>query len=223
MNKFWLPVILGALLFFSCASPPTRMILNLPSISEETEPPRDYIILDYKNKTRGEAIPEWVSLWLDSGVQGVEALNAYNGRFVFVHRNEGNNFNALTLWQNNFLPDLDFPRIAASRIEGRFSASVVYPDEEYGDFFEILIRAASDASWTGAVREDDFWVQKRYLPNDDEPESENFEFLILVSIAKSNFASQLDELFQKINPNPPPTEAQIAAANRVKDHFYEGF
>ena len=223
MNKFRLLFILGIVSFTSCINRPARMILNLPFEPEVIQAPREYEILNYKNKTRGEAIPEWVNLWLDSGVHGVEALGAFNDRFVFVHRNEGNSFNALALWQDNFLPELDFPRMAASRIEARFSASVAYPDEEYGDFFQILIRAASDASWTGAVNEDDFWVLKKYLPGDDEPESESWEFVILVTIKKSDFTSQLDAIFQKVSPDPPPTDAQIAAANRVKDHFFEGF
>ena len=223
MNKFLLPVIMGAALLFSCTSPPARMILNLPAIPEETVAPREYIILDYKNKAGGEAIPQWVNLWLDLGVHGVEALNAYNDRFAFVKRNEGNSFSALTLWKNNFLLEMDFPRMAASRIEARFSTAVAYPDEEYGDFFHILIRAASDASWTGAFIEDDFWLLKKYLPSDDEPERENWEYIILVSMRKTDFTSQLDEIFQRVNPDSPPTEAQIAATNHVKEHFFEGF
>ena len=218
-------IILGAVFITSCKSEPIKqvLILNLPFEPEAVEAPREYEILDYKNKIRGEPLPEWVSRWLDSDVHGVEAQSSYDGRFVFVHRNEGNSFNALTLWVENFSPERDFPRMAASRIEARFSSSVVYPDEEYGDFFEILIRAASDAAWTGAVKEDDFWLHKKYLPHEGEPERESREFLILVTIEKPRFTTQLNAIFQTVNPNPPPTEAQIAAANRVKDRFYEGF
>ena len=223
MKIYLLPFILGALLFASCRNEPARMILNLPFEPEKVQAPRDYEILDYKNKAGGEAIPEWVSLWLDSGVRGVENLDAFSDRFVFVHRNEGNNFNALGLWKDNFLPELDFPRLAASRIEARFSRSVVYPDEEYGDFFEILVRSASEALWTGAINEGDFWIQKKYLPYEDEGERECWEFLILVTIEKTDFTSQLNAIFEKIDPNPPPTKEQIAAFNHVKDHFFEGF
>ena len=215
--------ILGAILLTSCFNKPARMILHLPYEPEEIQTPRSYEILDYKNKAGGGAIPEWVNIWLDSGLHGVENSSAFRDRFVFIHRNEGNNFNAISLWNDNFSTELDFPRLAASRIEARFSASVVYPDEEYGDFFEILVRAASDAPWTGAVGEADFWILKKYLPYEDEPETESWEFLILVTIGKSDFTSQLNAIYQKIDPNPPPTKEQFAAISRVKDHFFEGF
>ena len=215
--------MLGAILLTSCFNRPRRMILDLPFEPEEIQAPRDYEILDYKNKTKGEIIPEWVNLWLESGISEIENLYVFSDCFVFIHRNEGNNFNALNLWNNNFSPVLDFPRLAASRIEARFSTSITYPDEVYGDFFEILVRAASDAPWTGATKEGDFWILKKYLPYEDEPETESWEFLILVIIEKSNFTSQLNTIFEKINPKSPPTKEQLAAIDQVKNNFYEGF
>jgi hypothetical protein len=169
----------------------------------------------------GEAIPEWVNIYFNSGLREVETLKTYQGSYVFVHKNEGNNFNALQLWKDNFSAELDFPRLAAARIEARFS--VPYPDEEYGAFYEALIRAASDASWTGAVRGDDFWVRKRYPPNETEDEQESWEFLVLVTIEKSLFSSQLEKIFKNINPLPPPDGKQIAAFNQVKEQFFEKF
>jgi len=151
----------------------------------------------------------------------VEALKAYQDSYVFVKKNEGNNFNALQLWKDNFSTELDFPRLAATRIEARFS--VPYPDIEYGAFYEELIRTASDASWTDATIKDDFWIRKKYLPSETESEQENWEFLILVTIGKPDFSSQLKTIFEKINPNPPPDQNQVVAINLVKDHFYDKF
>ena len=231
MNKFWLPVntlfgcaILGAFLFASCVNQQIKPpVLNLPPKPESSGAKREYNILDYKNKSRGETVPEWFSLWQNSGVHGIETMDNYNNRFVFIRSSEGNSFNALNLWKDNFSPELDFPRMAASRIEERFSAGIPFPDEEYGGFYEALVRAASDATWMGAVKADDFWIRKKNLPTEDEGESENWEFLILVTMEKSRFTSQLDLVFEKVNPNSTPTVEQIAAINRVKDHFFEGF
>jgi hypothetical protein len=224
MNKFLPSLILGAAVLFSCISGSGRRVFELPPIPEEVKiPPRVFAIIDYKNKTGGEAIPEWVNLYLNSGLRGVETLKAYEDSYVFVHKNEGNNFNALLLWKDNFSAELDFPRLAASRIEARFSAGVSYPDEEYGLFYESLIRAASDASWTGAVMVDDFWIRIKYLANETEDEQENWEFLVLVTMEKTRFSSQMEKVFENINPIPPPNANQIAAANRVKENFFEGF
>jgi hypothetical protein len=221
MNRFLIPLILGAVFLSSCITDSGRRPYELPVIPEEKKAPRTFTIIDYKNKNSGEVIPEWVNLYFDSGLREVEALKAYQDSYAFVHRNEGNNFNALQLWKDNFSAELDFPRVAAARIEARFS--VPYPDEEYGSFYEELIRAASDASWAGAITKDDFWIYKRDPPNETESERESWEFLILVTMEKSRFSSQLKTVFEKINPIPPPTENQIAAANRVKEQFFEKF
>jgi len=223
MNKALVCLVLGGLFLSSCVTNTGRQAYELPEISEEIKTPRTFTIIDYKNKATGGTVPEWVNRYLNSGLRDVEALRTYQGNYVFVHRNEGNNFNALQLWKDNFSVDLDFPRLAAVRIEARFSAAVSYPDETYGAFYEALIRAASDASWTGAITRDDFWIRKKNHANETEGEQENLEFLILVAIEKSSFSSQLGKIFENINPVPPPTQNQIAAINRVKERFFETF
>jgi len=125
---------------------------------------------------------------------------------------------------NGFSPELDFPRLVASRIGQRFSrVAVLYPDDEYGAFYEAIIRDASDTVWPGAMMADDFWILKRYLPGESEPENESWEFLILVTIGKRNFDTQLNLLFDRVVPYPPLTAEQITAVDRVKVSFYEGF
>ena len=224
-----LSAILSAALFASCTGTPVRQIVKPPETPRSAPSPAEkpvvpsYTIMDYKYKTDGRNMPEWVSFYFEGGLRKVESLGAYEGCYVFISRSEGNSFNALNHWKDGFSPELDFPRLAAARIETRFSAAVPYPDEEYGSFFEALIRTASDAPWTGAVREDDFWVRLKISSGDDEPEIETWGFLILVTIEKTLFASQLNALFQNIKPNPQPSRNQITAANRVKDRFFEGF
>ena len=235
MNRILFSAFLAAVLFTSCANRPAKRVQTPAEISPAIETPESYIITDYKNKSSGGKIPEWVTLWLEGGADKVEALDAYQDRYVFVGRNEGNNFNALTQWAEGFSPELDFPRLAASRIEARFSSGVSFPDDVYGAFFEALIRAASDALWTGAVREDDFWILREFPPPGQNPENPDsppegpppargsWEFLILVTMGKTLFASQFDTVFQSAKPSPLPSKDQIAAAVRVKDRFYEGF
>ena len=239
MNRTLLSVILVALLFTSCTSEPGKQVPKTSETSETVKPPKPYIITDYKNKASGGSIPEWVTLWLEDDLKELEALDAYKDRFVFISRNEGNNFNALTQWTERFSPELDFPRMAAARIEARFLSTTSTPDKEYGSFFISLIRTASDAPWDGAHKEDYFWFRRKYfLTGDGLPYGaavpggnvisggnvkEPWEFLILVTIEKPLFASQLDAVFQNTKPSPPPTTEQTNAATRIKEHFFEGF
>jgi hypothetical protein len=226
MNRFFFPAILGAVLFVSCAGIQGRQggqIDSPPETIEIVDTPESFIITDFRNYSGGGFIPEWVSRYLDGGVREHEAMDEYQGFHVFVSRNEGTNFNALKLWTDGFSPELDFPRLAAARIEARFGSSVPHPGNEYGAFYESLVRTASDFQWTGMWKEDDFWIRRQYPGGEEEDERETWEFLILVIIEKNLFASQLDTVFKDINPSPQPSKDQITAANRVKDRFFEGF
>ena len=231
MNRILLAATLGAALFASCAGGAATQFQSFAETAQTAETPGSFIITDYKNMSSGGTIPEWVSSWLDGGSAELETLDAYRTRYTFVARCEGNNFNALTQWNGGFSPELDFPRLAAARIEARFSSTVPLPDNEYGSFYEALIRAASDAAWTGAVREDDFWIRRKFYSaqnqdqneNQDSQVNESWEFLVLVTIDKTLFASQLNAVFQSIKASPQPSKVQIAAANRVKDRFFDGF
>ena len=232
----------------SCRSDAAGMTAGPPVAPDAAQRTAAYTITDYKNKAGGGAIPGWVRFWLDSAERGVENLDAYRDRYAFVARNEANNFNALNLWKDGFSAELDFPRLAAARIEARFSSAVPNPDASYGAFFEALIRAASDFPWTGAVRVDDFWILRRFDPDEGPSgyagedsitesvasdgsiasggsvrETENWEMLILVTIERFIFESQLDRVFQSVNPEPPPSRDQRAVINRVKDRFFDGF
>ena len=177
-------------------------------------------------------MPEWAASWLSGGVHAVETLEEFYGRHVFIGRNEGNNFNALTQWAEWFSPELDFPRLAAARIEARFLSGVTVPDHEYGAFFVTLIRAASNTTWAGAVKQDIFWIRREFYPSENDfpaaneifpAITEDWEFLILVTMDSEIFAAQLNSVFSGVNPNPTPTRDQIAAANRVMENFFEGF
>ena len=233
MNKiplFAIPVVL--MFASSCTTDSDRRTQAADEIPGIIEIRRPFTITDFKDKAEGGSMPEWVNRWLEGGVSAVEALDVHEGRRVFIGRNEGNNFNALRQWAEWFLPDLDFPRLAAARIEARFLSGVSRPDTEYGAFFVSLIRAASDTLWVGAIKEDYFWIRREFYPVEDAfPETgeasslveEDWEFLILVTIDEALFASQLDTVFRNVHPSPQPTRDQLAAANRVKDQFFDGF
>ena len=234
MNKIVLSAIPALLLLSACVSEADRHIQAPPETPEVLEIPRLFTIIDFKNKAEGQSMPEWVNHWLEGGERAVEALGIYEGRHVFISQSAGGNFNALTQWAAWFSTELDFPRLAAARIESRFLSGVSHPDHVYGPFFVTLIRAASDAPWTGAVKEDHFWIHRKFYPVEDEydfPEAndatplleEDWKFLILVTIDEALFASQLDAVFRSIQPTPPPTRDQVSAANRVIERFFDGF
>jgi len=203
----------------SCQTEADRQI-PLPEDSILIEEFFPYTLLDFQGKAEGANIPGWVDLWLSGGVRLVEAADAHEASYVFVIHNEGANFAALQQWADSFSPDLDFPRFAVQRVRQRLLSGIPHPDVAYGDFFQSLLRSVSNTNWIGAVKKDVFWFVRD--PDRDSAET-NWEFLILVTIAKTEFQLQLRTLFQSIAPDPRLTREQLLAVNRVKDSFFVGF
>jgi hypothetical protein len=162
----------------------------------------------------------------------VESIPEFRNKYVFVGLSESSNFKALSQWEAAFTPAQDFARMVASRIEARLvaAAQTVIPDDTYGQFFETLIKTASDAQYQGAVKETGFWVRR--LPPADEAGEESaetevnrevYDFLVLISISKDQLESRINTIFNAVKTDINPKRNQAAAINRIGENFFEGF
>jgi hypothetical protein len=212
----------GVLVLGGCAAG-SRVARTETTVPLELERRELYQIGSYQGKEEGEAIPPWVEAHL--GGEPLEALWGYEGKYLFIAENSGPNDRLLRQWAENFSPLQDFPRLAAMRIELRFTrAALGYPDDEYGVFFPLMIRAASDGVYEGVEREADFWIQRWLLGEDGMPaDQEEYRFLILVSVDKFLFERRVHDMLGQIAPDPSPTREQAAAIRRVLDIFFDGF
>jgi hypothetical protein len=226
-NRLRLSAALSALtlILSACAGEPGQWAAAAAETEEAAKAESVYQITDYKTKALNEAIPEWVDRYLEEGAAGVEALEIFQDRYVFIARNGGTNVRVLEQWNAGFAVELDFARLAAVRIEKRFTQEASgFPDTAYGSYFEALVRAASDADWTGAVREDDFWLKQLYSEAGENGDGlESYNFMILVTIDKTQLASQIQNLLSRVSPRSPPSGDQIAAINRVRERFFDNF
>lgn len=213
----------GMTVFFACLGEPAKIIIRPEPIGPSELPREKQVILDHQNAAMGREIPEWLTRFLDQGNRGVETLEYYGDSYAFVAENWGTNFKALGHWSEGFTTAQDFPRLAAVRIEDRLLRTAsLYPDDEYGEFFEILVKKASDMVYTGAVKEDTFWVKQRYS-KENSPDRERYVFFVLVTVKKSELQAQIQGLLAETKPINPPAREQAAAINRLKETFFEGF
>lgn len=215
-----------ALFLAACAGDPARQSEGGPETEEDARDEPVYRLTDYKTRTEGGGVPGWVEYYLEGNIAALEAPEEYQDRYVFIARGRGTNFRALEQWARGFSVELDFARLVAMRIEKRFTqAASGFPDSVFGRYFEALIRAASDASWEGAVREDDFWLKGFYQETDGNAAGggESYDFVILVTVDKALLASQIQPLLFGVKPQEPMSRDQLAAVDRVRERFFEGF
>jgi hypothetical protein len=109
------------------------------------------------------------------------------------------------------------------------SAATLYPDDEYGEYFEALIKRASNTEFPGAVKEETYWIKTLLIPdNDEETEEgaeplEQYEFFVLISIEKPILRNSISSLMADIETTAAPNRYQRASINRVQQIFFEGF
>lgn len=180
-------------------------------------------------------LPDWLSAFISGGAAKTEELPLYSDKYLFIGNNTGNNFAALSKWAENFTVIHNFPGLAAARIERRMIfAGSLYPDDEYGIFFETLIKKAFNAAYPGAVKEETYWI--KVLINDEAgneagKEEENiaagprelYEFFILISIDKSALRNIINGMMSSTVDTVESTRAQSASIRRIQQFFFEGF
>lgn len=187
-------------------------------------------IIDFQNKNAGMLIPEWVELFRNGTIHEIEAMNLYKDKYIFIGENSGNNFFGLQQWASSFTVKQDLPRLAAERIEKRMILTAsLYPDDEYGDFFEAFIKAAVNAEYPNAAIEDRFWIHKRIhtraigAVQDEKPPVERFEFMILISVDKNMMQSKIRAIMDGIKTRVRPTRDQAVSISKIKQTFFERF
>jgi hypothetical protein len=211
--------LIGAFLVTACSATP-EMPVDLGPIPVYRERNSIAEIIDYESD-----MPEWVNRYITAGREGIEALPEYTGRYVFVSRQIGNSLGPLRLWAAGFSLERDFPRLVSARIQERFiTGGNGNPGDEYGRYFETVVKNASDTAFPGASRESSFWIKKRIFAEDGtSPAEEVYEYLIITSIGRETLQRQINMLLITARSDKPLTREQSAASMRLRLNFYEGF
>jgi hypothetical protein len=169
---------------------------------------------------------------MKGGIAEVEKLDFNLNRYVFIGKNRSANFIALNKWAGNFTVIQDFPRLAAVRIEKRLNSTAsLYPDDEYGEFYEALVKKAFSAEYLDAVKEQTYWIKitadqgnnAAGAPAGAATPSEVYEFYVFVSMEKSKMQSIIKTMMADSLIAVTPTRAQNVAINRLRQIFFEGF
>ncbi|MDR2476668.1 MAG: hypothetical protein LBD18_02640 [Treponema sp.] len=227
------------LLVFSACASQKKIVFRPSSVSNEgpvtEKASKKREIIESQNGFAGSMIPNWVNRFLEGGIKEVEALSAFEDMYVFIGENRGSNFNALRQWADGFTVTQDLPRLVTRRIEQRLvAAASLYPDDEYGEYFEALIKSASNADYPGSIKQGSFWIRQRIYPEDEMDSSDGsrqaasgieecYEFFVLIRIEKTALQSCIRNLMAKIKTSAPPTREQSAAINHIQHNFFEGF
>jgi hypothetical protein len=232
-------ICLLVVLLAACATKKNSILLKPDpgqnKLQEQTGLSEYHQIIESESGSGESGLPVWVRSYLDEGIRGIESLPAYNTKYMFIGKNRGENLNVLRQWADGFTVTQDLPRLIAQRTERRLvSAAVLYPDDEYGEYFERLIKKMSDEEYLGAHKEQTFWIRQKIKVAGEEPDMddelpredvflERYEFLVLMSIDRETLRNQVEEIMGGIKTKSSPTRNQTQAINKIRQNFFEGF
>jgi hypothetical protein len=216
-----------ALIMFSCPGRNPPLII-IPETSNKKIEIDCSIGIDNITETmngKGKtAIPEWLMTYNNGGIDAVEKMDQYAGKYCFVGRNKNSNFEALLKWAENYPQTNAITGLAAARIENRLNLNIaLYPDDEYGVFYERLIKKSYDMEYPDAVTEEIFWIKKTET-TEANSRHDTYEFFAFVVIDKTVMQEIIKKLIADSRDEDDfPTRAQNNAINNIQQRFFEGF
>jgi len=180
-------------------------------------------IIETKDGAGNANLPEWLLTFNNGGIDAVEKMEQYQGKYCFVGRNESVNFEALTKWADNYPAAQAFTRLAAARIENRLtSKAALYPDDEYGAFYEKLVKKSFDTEYPDASTEDTYWIKKKGT-SEANGFQDIYEFFAFISIDKTIMQDIIKNMIAEVRVAVTPTRTQNNTINNIQLHFFEGF
>ena len=218
---FLLSVLLIAGIFFSCAWQTPAFYIPVPDFSVYDS----QNIIETDNITGMDvSMPQWLLAFIEKGIWEVEELPAYEDKYVFIGVNRGTNFTALSMWAQRFSTAQDLALLATDRIERRMVLnSTLYPDNEYGRFFDAMIIAASNNEYRGAVKEDTYWYGTNSSEQNEDSSLDVYYFFVLITIDKIIMQDIVENIMNHANTVSVPTASQAAAINSLMLNFFDGF
>jgi hypothetical protein len=229
-KKIFFGILFLIPLFFSCAGQTNTVFVPVPDAEYHNKKTQERININNITETKdGSYLPVWLRTFINGGIAEVEKIDSYRGKYVFIAINEGVNFSTLNIWANYFSRTKDFSIFAAGRIEKRMLLSAsLYPDDEYGSFFEIMVKKAYNAEYSGVLKEDTYWIKllNNDISNNDgivNADTEIYNFFVLLTIDKVIMESVISGMMTEAMTGVSPTEAQRVSINRLRQIFFQGF
>jgi len=215
------------LIFISCVGQSNTAFIPEPDFSVYNVP-ENFIEINKIISTRDGSgvggIPDWLLAYIDGGIEAVEKLDVYNDKYVFIAENEGDNIAVLNKWSERYSERLDFPMLVASRMDKRIILSAsLYPDNEYGRFYETLIKNAYSSVYTGAVKEDTYWIKIWFEKENTWEYTERYKHFVLLTINKTALQSIIRNMMVTTSGAVTVSSAQSNAIDRLRQTIFERF
>jgi hypothetical protein len=204
-----LAVAVLAIVVAGCASEPE------PQREAVTvEAPPEYQIIDHKTRDFGGSVPDWVT----KSASELEGMSQYQDFYVFVDDQVGRDIEGLKLWARGFSISSEIARLVSTRVEDKFVGAAAGDRNELETYLEEVVKSVSEAQYSGARVEQDFWVKRRKLSDN----TEDYRYLFLVTVPRQQIDAAIQRALDEAEEARNPSPNKQTAIDRVKAAFDEG-
>jgi hypothetical protein len=202
-----LATVIVAIVAIGCAGEPEKEPV------EVTAPP-EYEIIDHKTRDFGGQVPQWVT----KSASELESESRYQEFYVFMDDQVGQDLEGLKLWARGFSISSEIARLVSTRVEDKFVGAAAGDRNALETYLEEVVKSVSEAQYSGARVEEDFWVKRR--KNSDN--TEDYRYLFLVTVPKQQIDDAIRRAIEAADREDRPTPDKQTAIDRVKAAFDEG-
>jgi hypothetical protein len=184
---------------------------------------RAYAILDHKGAATGtNNIPAWLDTYLETGLDtSVEKLSQFRGSYCFIGMAESTNKKFAQTWAANVNGPTLIAATISTRVENLINSreqgeEIVDPQMNEASMNRIINavqNTVQSATFSGARKEGDWWIQIRIYDPDDHAivRSEEYRAYALYTIDKKSLDQQVVLKLQNIVANDKAMSADERA------------
>ncbi len=207
-------LIASVLMFVGCASAPEEPAPTEIQGTVQSE------VLEHKGSALGlNELPVWVETYILDGITGLEEMSDFSGEYCFVAETAAQNINAAQAWVEGFNMPQTIARNVSTRVEGIFSgAESGAADGEYSTYFENIVKTVTETEFSGARKENDWWVLTRRYDSDSKSKyTDEYRAYVLYTMPKDLLDQQVLSVIERIEQENVLTSDDSATNDRVKE------
>lgn len=203
----------------SCASKPSP-VEEKPKgdikVEQQVYPPK---VIEHKTSSLGGSVPDWVFMTAEE----LENLDKYKDTYVFVFDQVGRDLEGVKAWTRSFSAATEVARMVSTRVMDKFAGAQVGDKDKVETYMEEVAKVLAQAQYSGARKQDDFWVYQQTYKDDGRPDRKLYRYWLLYTVPKGQIDAAIDRALEEAaNQNKPRTEEEQTAQERVKEVFSSG-
>ena len=185
------------------------------------------VMLDHAGRAYGrKELPPWLETWVTSGsIIAVEKLPEYRGRYCFIQEGTGSNLKAVQAWLNTVAINNLIGSQISTRIGSMAEATVnTANNASYRNKLDDVMTITRNATYTAAVKESEYWVQRRKYDSDDKTNyTDEYTATVLYTMEKDILNQQIANEFRTIQNTANTPEERAMWTGLIQAILQRGF